>query len=133
MAISPLSYRHLQRRPRLRADGVHTFGVYLFPMAVVLVAFGFYLLGSAVSEPLSSNSASVLVASIFLSLGFVLLSYLLRTAMSANHRTRTIRFRVRIPQQEGPSRPRTIVVKPPETAGGLPYQRSDVDSAWIRR
>jgi divalent metal cation (Fe/Co/Zn/Cd) transporter len=131
--------QHAQHRHRVheslrtRGDAVHTFGSLLMPLALALVALGFYLLGSAVANPLSANSASMMVASIILALGFVLLSYLLRTAMNSNRRTRTPRIRVRKLRRETVEALHTVVVRPPDTPGPLPFQRSYVDSARIRR
>jgi small-conductance mechanosensitive channel len=118
---------------RLRGDAVHTFGTLLAPLAIGLVALGFYLLGTAVAEPLSSNAALVLVASILLALGFVLLSYLLRTAMISHRRPHARRMRIRERLEEQPAEAHSIVVAPAEPPGKLPFQRSYVDSARIRR
>jgi hypothetical protein len=126
-------HSHAHKSLRLRGDVVHTFGTLLTPLAIALVALGFYLLGTAVAEPLTSNAALLLIASIILALGFVLLSYLLRTAMVSHNRPHVRRIRIRTLFEEQPTQSRTVVVAPAEPHGTLPFQRSYVDSARIRR
>jgi len=129
---SSRTHSHAHKSLRLRGDVVHTFGTLLTPLAIALVALGFYLLGNAVANPLSSNAASLLFASIILALGFVLLSYLLRTAMASHQRPPTERVRIRNSYADSPNSTQTIVVASAEP-GILPFQRSYVDSARIRR
>jgi len=117
----------------LRGDVVHTFGTLLTPLAIALVALGFYLLGNAVANPLSSNAASLLFASIILALGFVLVSYLLRTAMASHQRPHEKRIRISHAYGATPEPSQTIVVTHAQPSGSLPFQRSYVDSARIRR
>lgn len=108
----PLHLAHFKRvsRPRrnLRARGdiLHTFGTLLATLAMGLVAAGFYLLGSAFLHPVTADSALLLVAALMLSLGFVVLSYLLRSAVATQpsrrpprpHRAVSENFSSRAPQ-----------------------------------
>lgn len=123
---------HLEKSLRLRGDVVHTFGTLLTPMAIGLVVLGFYLLGSAVAQPLTANSGSVLAASLILALGFVMLSYLLRNAMAARHQKDVEHVRAPRRRREAPGPARTVVVAR-ESVSSLPFQRGYIDSARIRR
>jgi hypothetical protein len=104
----------------------------LTPMAIGLVVLGFYLLGSAVAQPLTANSGSVLAASLILALGFVMLSYLLRNAMAARHQVDVERVRVPRRRRDAHGPARTVVVAQ-EPVSSLPFQRGYIDSARIRR
>jgi hypothetical protein len=123
---------HQEKSLRLRGDVVHTFGTLLTPTAIGLVVLGFYLLGSAVAQPLTANSGSVLAASLILALGFVMLSYLLRNAMAARHQVDVERVRVPRRRRDAHGPARTVVVAQ-EPVSSLPFQRGYIDSARIRR
>jgi|GEM_PF-2226938 hypothetical protein len=136
-ARSPYLRNRPRRNLRLRADALRTFGPLLAPVALGLVALGFYLLGSAVAHPLSANSSQLLSAALILSLGFVLLSYLLRAAVTAApHRTGTP-LRRASPMHSA----RTQVLPPPgvppdsdvQPASSLPFHRMYVDRARVQR
>jgi len=81
----------VRRNLRACGDALHTFGTLTAPLAIGLIAVGFYLLGTAFLHPVAADSASLIVAALLLSLGFVLVSYLLRSAMSAQARGRVSR------------------------------------------
>ena len=76
----------VRRNLRACGDGLHTFGTLTAPLALGLIAAGFYLLGAAFLHPVAADSASLILAALLLSLGFVLVSYLLRSAMAAQVR-----------------------------------------------
>lgn len=129
--VSRRSTSHLEKSLRLRGDVVHTFGTLLTPFAIALVVLGFYLLGTAVGQPLAANSNSVLAASLILALGFVMMSYLLRNAMALRHQAHVERVRMSGRGREA-RRPTGTAVVAQDTAS-LPLPVRYVDSARIRR
>lgn len=121
-----------RRSLRACGDGLHTFGTLTAPLAIGLISAGFYLLGAAFLHPVAADSASLILAALLLSLGFVLVSYLLRSAMSAQVRRRVV----------PPARlaPETFSARPPQQLRSdkqqdipLPSHRMYVDRARIVR
>jgi hypothetical protein len=130
---SVLTRGHAHKPLRIRGGVVHTFATLLAPLAISLVFLGFYLLGSAVAHPLTADSVSLIVASIILALGFLLLSYLLRTAMASLHLARTERSRGHNLLAEPSAILPSGVEQDPHASATLAFHRSYVDSARIRR
>jgi hypothetical protein len=124
---------HAHKPLRIRGGVAHTFGTLLAPLAISLVSLGFYLLASAVAHPLTADSVSLIVASIILALGFLLLSYLLRTAVVSRHLARTGRPRGHNLFADPSAIPPSDVAQSPHAPATLPFHRSYVDSARIRR
>lgn len=62
---------------------LRSFSTLLAFLAAGFLAPGFYLLVSAFLQPLAADSASLVAAALLLSLGFVILSYLLRSVVSS--------------------------------------------------
>lgn len=121
-----------RRNLRVCGDGLHTFGTLTGPLAIGLIAAGFYLLGAAFLHPVAADSASLILGALLLSLGFVLVSYLLRSAMASQVRTRV----------SPPARlvPETFSDRPPQQLRSdsqqdipLPSHRMYVDRARIVR
>lgn len=125
--------RRVKRTLRVRGDAAHTFGTLLTPLAVALVALGFYLLGSAFSHPLTADSGVLLTASIVLALGFVLLSYLLRSAMTAASSPHSAPSRRNTAGNSPRERAGPTTTYTEEPAAPLSFHRVYVDSARIRR
>lgn len=121
------------RNLRTRGDALHTFGTLLAPLAMGLVAAGFYVLGSAFLHPLTADSASVLVAALALALGFVLLSYLLRSAMASQPSRRAPRVRQSVFKGSPSKMPQPVSSAKTESQMQLPSHRTYVDRARILR
>jgi hypothetical protein len=121
----------LQRTLRVRGDVMHTFGTLLTPLAIALVALGFYLLGSAFSHPLTTDAGVLIAASFLLSLGFVLLSYLLRSLVTGRPSWRAVRRQPSLNEDLPPPPQIPAFQKEPEPP--LPFHRIYVDSARVRR
>jgi hypothetical protein len=108
---------------------MHTFGTLLIPLAFACVSLGFYLLGSELRHPLVADSAMLLTSSILLSLGFLLLSYLLRSSMAGKHAARSLR-----PQNGvGEARQKSGEMERRLTEAPQSFHRRYVDSARVRR
>lgn len=112
---------------------MHTFGALLAPVALLLVAFGFYLLASAFAQPHAADSVLLLAASMILSLGFLLLSYLLRSAMSGEPPRRAAHRRPAQQEDLPVPPPMPAFKKDPQSDPSLAFHRIYVDSARIRR
>lgn len=125
--------RHAQRTLRVRGDAMHTFGTLLTPLAIALVSLGFYLLGSAFSYPLATDAGVLITASFLLSLGFVLLSYLLRSMVTGKSSRRTARGQPTLHEDLPPPPQMPAFQKEPESEAPLPSHRIYVDSARVRR
>ena len=104
---------HTHRRTlRAQADVPHTFGPLLIPLALILVAGGAYQLERTTGDPLQSDAASILFASVTLACGLLLALYLLRSA------------RVALPPQPGEQADaRESVVAPPARPSAKPLAR----------
>jgi uncharacterized membrane protein len=76
----------------------HTFGTLLIPLAFILVLWGIYMVAHTISQPLNSDSASVLFGSFLLASGLLLFSYLLRSIrISTNSNVRKASLSVEQP------------------------------------
>jgi len=118
-----------QRALRVRGDVVHTFGTLLTPCALGCMILGFYLLGSAFKDPLAADSTMLLTASLLLSLGFMLTSYILRSAMSGIRSGTGIRT-----ARSGPEKPAAPPLGDERVAESpLPFRSTYTDPARVRR
>lgn len=109
---------------------LRSFTALLAFLVIGLLAPGFYLLGSAFVHPLEADSASLVAAALLLSLGFVILSYLLRSMLSTEPLRGVPRAR---------SLPQSAAGELPQNAGRegepvpLPSHRIYVDRARVSR
>lgn len=117
----------------MRGDIAHTFGTLLTPASIALVALGFYLLGSAFAHPLTADSAVLLTASIVLSLGFLLLSYLLRSAVIATNFRHSMQRRGTPPKSSSRADTLPAATHAEEHSTPPASHRLHVDSARYRR
>jgi hypothetical protein len=80
---------------RVQADVPHTFGTLLIPLALILVAWGIFLVERTIANPLASDVSGILFGSVVLACGLLLIAYLVRAVrVSAISRSQENRVHV---------------------------------------
>jgi hypothetical protein len=116
---------------RAQADVSHTFGSLLIPLAIILTSWGGFQLNRALANPLESDAAVILFASVTLVCGLLLAAYLLREFRVARARAETQRREMQAALTETiPRRARVVCHAPPPPQ---PFHRHYVDGARISR
>ncbi|HET9801873.1 MAG TPA: hypothetical protein VFP96_01430 [Candidatus Acidoferrum sp.] len=121
------------RHKTLRAQGdvSHTFGSLLIPLAIILTGWGGFQLNRALANPLESDAAVILFASVILVCGLLLAAYLLREFRVARTRAETERLEMQAALTlDTAHRTRVVCRAPPPPR---PFHRHYVDDARISR